>query len=87
MIKIIKIYGTHCFPCKMLTPILNKIKQNYPNVEIIEVNIDDGVPQEYQDLNIMQTPTLIFYKDEKVKSTLSGVQSIDIIENEIKKLI
>lgn len=86
MIKIVKIYGTHCYPCKLLVPILEKIKQNYSDVIIEEVNIDDGVPQEYQDLNIMQTPTLIFYKDDKIISTLSGLQTYEKIEQQIKNV-
>lgn len=85
MIKIIKLYTTYCVPCKMLIPILNEIKNQY-NIEIQEINLDNGIPNEFQELNIMSTPTLLFYKNNELKQKLVGLKTKDEIISILKSI-
>lgn len=88
MINIIKLYTTWCAPCKMLTPILEKIQIDFKDkISIQEVNIDNNVPELYSDMNIVSTPTLLFIKDGKLLEKVSGFKSYDELKNIIEKLL
>lgn len=62
---LIDFYATWCGPCKMVSPIISEIANEYLNsVKVCKVNVDEN-----QDLavkyNIMSIPTLIFLKMEQ----------------------
>lgn len=84
MIEIVKLYTSSCIPCKMLSPILDEIKKEF-NIKVEEINLDNGIPEKFQELNIMSTPTLLFYKDNKLRKTLTGLRTkstiIEILES------
>lgn len=82
MIKVIKFYSTGCGPCKMLAPILNKLKDEY-KFELKEVCVDDGVPKEYETLNITSVPTLLIYKDNTLVEKIVGLTQ----ESKLKEII
>lgn len=78
MIKIVKFYGEWCGPCKMLTPILNDLKKEY-NFTLEEVNVDNGIPEEYSNLNIMNVPTLLIYKSGNLINRINGFVNKDVL--------
>lgn len=84
MIEIVKLYTSSCVPCKMLSPILDEIKKEF-NIKVEEINLDNGIPKKFQELNIMSTPTLLFYKDNKLRKTLVGLRTksaiIEVLES------
>ena len=84
MINIVKIYQTHCMPCKMLTPILEKLQAEFTGrISVQSVNADNGIPELYSNMNIMSTPTLLFLKDGVLLEKISGLKTY----NELKELI
>ena len=88
MISLVKIYTTWCMPCKILTPILEKLKEEFKDkISVQEVNVDNGVPEQYNNLNIMSTPTLLFLSDGKLLEKISGLKSYDELKSIIKKLL
>lgn len=49
-----------CGPCKVLIPRLEKMSEQYDNVEFVKVNVDEN--REYaQQLGIRGVPTVIIY--------------------------
>ena len=87
MINLVKIYTKSCTPCKMLTPILNDLKKEYEGIiDIKEVCVDDGIPEEYKDLNIMSTPTVLFFKDGVFKDKVSGLRVKQVYKDVIEEL-
>lgn len=88
MLNIVKIYQTYCMPCKMLTPLLNKLQEEFKDrINVTEVNVDDGIPEIYQNLNIMSTPTVLFFKDDMLLDRFSGVKSYDDIKSIVNELL
>ena len=88
MINVIKLYTTWCTPCKMLAPILEKLQIDFKNeISIQDINIDNGVPELYSDMNIMSTPTLLFIKDGKLLEKVSGFKSYNELKELIEKLL
>ena len=43
MIKILRAYAEWCGPCKLLSPIFDELKQTFPNVEFVDVDVDQDV--------------------------------------------
>ena len=41
MIEVKKFYAEWCGPCKMLTPLMEKIKPSYSDVSFRDINIDE----------------------------------------------
>jgi len=70
-----------CVPCKLLKPILKDIK----DCKIYEVNVEDN-NKLANDYGINGLPTLVFFKDGKVRYRLTGSVKQSEIENRIEKL-
>ena len=88
MINIVKIYTTWCTPCKMLTPVLEKLQTEFTGKILIqEVNGDNGVPELYSGMNIMSTPTLLFLKEGILLKKVSGLKTYDELKALIEKLL
>ena len=88
MINVVKIYQTHCMPCKMLTPILEKLQAEFTGrIQVMNVNADKGIPELYQNMNIMSTPTVLFLKDGVLLDRFSGMKSYDEVKKIVEKLL
>ena len=84
---IIDFFATWCGPCKMLSPIISEIANEYSNrVKVCKVNIDEN-----QDLaikyNIMSVPTLIFLKNGEIIKISIGFCPKSELENIINNLL
>ena len=64
-----------CGPCKMITPILEDIAEEYSDrIKVAKLNIDDNpdTPPKY---GIRGIPTLMLFKDGQVEATKVGALS------------
>lgn len=83
---IVDFWATWCGPCKMLSPIIDQIADEYFGlVKVGKVNVDEqmSLAIEYK---IEVIPTLIFFKDGKIQKQTVGVLDKAEIENIIKTL-
>ena len=69
-------FATWCGPCKMLTPVLEEVDSDYPDVEFekIDVDTDTDLARRY---NVSVIPTLFVIKDGKVTATTKGYLNAD----------
>lgn len=77
-----------CGPCKMLDPIIDELAEEYQgkNVEIRQVNVAESV-ELAKKFNIMSIPTILYFKDGKIKDTAVGLMPKDQLKERIDKLI
>lgn len=77
---LIDFYATWCGPCKMLSPIIAQIADEYADrVKVCKVNVDESQALALK-YNIMSVPTLIFLKNgETVKSCVGFRQKSELI--------
>ena len=78
------IFSHHwCMPCKMFSPVVDKIAEEYKgSVKVGKINIDED-PELAQEFGVMSIPTLIVMKDGKVLNRSVGLKS----KKEIEKMI
>lgn len=72
---LVDFWAEWCGPCKMITPILESISEEYAEkVRIVKINIDDnpGTPAKY---GVRGIPTLMLFKEGNVEDTKVGALS------------
>ena len=77
-------YADWCGPCKMLSPVLSEIADEYADVlKVAKVNVDDE-PELAMKFKVSSIPMLVFFKDGRIVSTSVGYRPKDEILNELK---
>ena len=71
-------FATWCGPCRMVSPIVDEIAQEYPQYMVCKINVDEQ-PELSQAFNIMTIPTLIVMKDGEILNQASGAMPKDKI--------
>jgi thioredoxin 1 len=69
---VVDFWAEWCQPCKMLTPVLDKIAQNYNGrLKVVKCNVDENqdIATKY---GVMSIPNLIFFKDGQIVNQAVG---------------
>lgn len=78
---LVDFWATWCGPCKMLTPIVEEVAEEYKDKPVkvgkMEVDSNEQTPGQYQ---IMSVPTLIVFKNGEPMKQMIGVQSKEDIK-------
>ncbi len=80
---LVDFWATWCGPCRMLSPIVDQVAEERPEVKVGKINVDEQ-PELAQQFDIMSIPTLLVFRNgqkvnesvglipkEKVESLLS----------------
>lgn len=78
MIKVIYISATYCGPCKIFKPIVTQFFEEHAHH--IESSILDAGDEMVQQLQVKSVPTILFFKDNKEVTRVSGIQSKNKLE-------
>lgn len=77
-------WASWCEPCKMLSPVLSEIADEYADVlKVAKVNVDDE-PELAMKFKVSSIPMLVLFKNGKIVSTSVGYRPKDEILNELK---
>ena len=71
---LVDFFATWCGPCKMLSPVLEEIAEENPNVSVLKIDVDEvGVLAAR--FGIQSIPTLMFFKNGQRVETRVGYQN------------
>lgn len=67
---LVDFWATWCGPCRMLSPIVDEVASERPDVKVGKINVDEQ-PELAQQFGIMSIPTLLVFKNgEKVQESV-----------------
>lgn len=66
-------WAAWCGPCKMVSPVVDEIAAEKPDVKVGKINVDEQ-RELAAAFNIMSIPTLVVMKDGKVANQAVGVR-------------
>jgi len=79
---LIDFWAEWCGPCRMLSPIVDEIAEQYSNIKVCKVNVSEELELAQQYM-VVSIPTLLFIKDGKVEKTLVGYRSKEELVSEL----
>ncbi|MBR5817915.1 MAG: thioredoxin [Clostridia bacterium] len=62
VLSVIDLYADWCGPCKMLSPILEELEREYPNVKFFKINVDEE-EELAREFRVKSIPMVAFVKD------------------------
>ena len=68
---LIDFWASWCGPCKMVSPIVDEIATEHPEIKVGKVNVDDE-PELAGQFGVMSIPTLLMIKEGKVAAQSVG---------------
>ena len=84
---IVDFFATWCGPCKMLSPILEKVEEDSKGeFNIVKIDVDENydVAKKY---GIMSVPTMIIFKDGDEQEKIVGLRQKNQIEDAVRNYI
>jgi len=77
-LTVVDFSATWCMPCRMLKPILERVTEEFDDVDFFEIDIEENeeIAKRYR---IFSVPTLVCFKSGKKIDSLVGLNSYDDI--------
>lgn len=82
---LVDVWAPWCGPCKMLSPIVEEVATELPNVVVVKMNADDNKDVAVQ-YGIRSIPTLLFFKNGELVDKNVGLVLKNVIIDKINKL-
>ena len=86
-VVLVDFYADWCGPCKMMSPIVDKIAEEIgEQAKVCKLNVDNAQDIAFE-YNVMSIPTLIIFKNGEVFDTLVGLQDKTELLNKLKSAL
>lgn len=84
---LVDFYATWCGPCKMMSPVLDQLKNDLgESVRILKIDVDKN-PEVADKFKIRGVPTFILFKTGEIKWRQSGGMDLNTLKNKIKSVL
>ena len=81
---LIDFFATWCGPCKMLSPVIEQVEREHPDLKVVKVDVDEA-PQIAVKYGIQAIPTLFLVKEGKVVDSRMGYLNKNQLEGFVTK--
>lgn len=79
---LVDFWASWCGPCRMVSPIVDEIAEEYPEIKVCKINVDEEGELAAQ-FGVMSIPSLFVIKDGKVTNQSVGA----LPKNQILELL
>lgn len=84
---LVDFFAEWCGPCKMMSPVLENLAQEYEGkLRVIKVDVDKN-PQLAERLQIRGVPTLVLFDKGESKWRKSGAMPLNVLKQEIGSFV
>lgn len=80
---LVDFWASRCGPCRMLSPTIDEIAEEHPEIKVCKINIDDEAELAIRH-GVMSVPTLMIFKNGEIAQTAVGVRPKDEILDLLK---
>ena len=70
---LVDFWASWCGPCRMVSPIVDEIAAEHPEVKVGKINVDEE-PELAGKFGVMSIPTLMVFKEGKVVNQMVGAR-------------
>ncbi len=79
---VLDFYATWCGPCKMQSPIIDKLAEERQDIKVGKINVDEEskLAEKY---GVMSIPTIVIIKDGKTSNQFVGLTPKEKIEESL----
>ena len=70
---LIDFYADWCGPCRMVSPIIDEIAEENPEIRVCKVNVDEN-PDLAGEFGVMSIPTLVVMEKGEIKAKSMGAK-------------
>ena len=81
---LIDFFATWCGPCKMLSPVIEQVEGEHPELKVVKVDVDEA-PAIAAKYGIQAIPTLFLLKDGKMVDKRMGYLNKNQLESFVTK--
>ena len=81
-LTIIDCWAEWCGPCRMFSPIIDELAEEYSKVTFGKLNVDENQTIARR-FGIMSIPTTLFFREGELIDTVVGAVSKSVIEDKI----
>ena len=84
---VIDFWATWCGPCRMVSPIIEELAQNYEGQVVIgKADVEEAVEVTAK-FGVRNIPTVVFFKNGQVVDKVVGAAGKDVFESKVQALI
>ena len=80
---LVDFWAEWCGPCKMLSPVVEELAGEHPEIAVAKVNVDE-CPELAMGYRVSAIPALMLFKDGKVVNQTVGYQPKEALESLLK---
>ncbi len=82
--RLIYFYSAKCAPCRSMTPIIDQLAEEHPQVNKVDVLSDMETARSF---NIRATPTTVLVKDNRILDIALGSKTQTQLEKLLRRLL